>query len=94
MSHLSEEAGLEAACFNPQVLPTDQYMAREQGRKVSQEIKLLGALRTTACSALPSSSRPYASWIMVCCTLHPSHINSCYIFVTLSRVAEEYLSWL
>lgn len=65
--------------------------AREKG---SQGMKLLGALRTTARSALPPSSWPMHNWIVMCCPLHTSHSNSAYIFAALSKMAQEYLTWL
>lgn len=62
--------------------------AREKG---GQEKKLLGQLHILPCLPPPDLVH---SWIMVCRPLHTSHSSSGYIFAALSRVAQEYLTWL
>lgn len=85
-------------CFNSQVPPTEQDMAREStplhGRKGVRKSNfwvLLEQRPIMLCLPPPDLMH---SWIIVCCPLHTFHNNSGYTFAALSRVAQENLTWL
>lgn len=84
-------------CFNSQVPPTEQdtarvnSTAREKGVRKWNFCVLLEQWHILPCLPLPDLLH---SWIMVCSPLHTFHNNWVYTFAALSRVAQEYLTWL
>lgn len=94
---LREQAWKLGHLFQPTVPPTEQDTARVNPTAWKNGVNkwnfwvLLEQWHILPC--LPPPDLLY-SWIMVCCPLHTFHNNSVYTFAALSRVAQEYLSWL